>query len=289
MTDRLRSARFIALLYLAVATALPAQDRRDAVSTAGMVVSSSPDASDVGAAMLKRGGNAVDAAVATAFAMAVTHPTAGNIGGGGFMLVYPGDGSPPQFIDYREKAPLTATPGMFKDGGSRKNHRYVGVPGTVRGLSLAHEIYGLLDWQTVVEPAVGLAQKGFVIQGGLAGSLNRVLQRSKNAEFKRVYGKPGGGSWQAGDRLTLPDLGATLARIAAHRTAGFYQGKTAELLVAEDAAWRRLRHQGRPLALPGPGPDADPLHLPRLRRLQRPTAELRRHHLGARAPDPRDV
>ncbi len=107
---------------------------RDSISKDGMVVSVSPDGSQVGADVLKDGGNAVDAAIATAFAMAVTHPTAGNIGGGGFMLVRPDDGSPPLFIDYREKAPARSTLKMYIEGGSKKNQRYVGVPGTVRGL-----------------------------------------------------------------------------------------------------------------------------------------------------------
>lgn len=221
------------LAFVLLVAPTQAQASRDAVSEKGMVVSASPHASAIGAAILKAGGNAVDATVATAFAMAVTHPTAGNIGGGGFMLVHPADGSPPVFIDYREKAPLASTPDMFKDGGSRKNHRYVGVPGTVRGMSLAHELYGLLSWKDVVEPAVRLAQDGFAMTAGLAGSLNRVLPRSRNAEFKRVYSKPGAGRWQAGDTIKLTDLGATLARIRDHRNAGFYAGETARLLVAE--------------------------------------------------------
>ncbi len=233
MIETLRRSAAPSLALILLFGAAPAQATRDAVSEKGMVVSSSPHASDIGAAILKAGGNAVDAAVATAFAMAVTHPTAGNIGGGGFMLVHPSDGSQPVFIDYREKAPLASKPDMFKDGGSRKNHRYVGVPGTVRGLSLAHELYGLLSWKVLVEPAVRLAQDGFVMAGGLAGSLNRVLPRSRNAEFKRVYGKPGGGRWQAGDPIKLTDLGATLARIRDHRNAGFYAGETARMLVEE--------------------------------------------------------
>ena len=122
----------VTVLVAALATATTsAQTQRDAVSAKGMVVASSPHAADVGAGILQRGGNAVDAAVATAFAMAVTHPAAGNLGGGGFMLVYPADGSPPVFVDYREKAPLASTVDMFEAGagGGRKNHRYVGVPG----------------------------------------------------------------------------------------------------------------------------------------------------------------
>lgn len=198
-----------------------------------MVVTISPDASDVGADVLARGGNAVDATIATAFALAVTHPSAGNIGGGGFMLVHPSDGSPPVFIDYREKAPLTSTEGMYIEGGSRKSHRFVGVPGTVRGLSLAHELYGSMEWADLVEPAVALARDGFVIHASLARSLNSTLGKSRNQEFKRVYGRGDGEAWKAGQKLVLTDLGETLARIRDGRNQGFYAGKTARLLSAE--------------------------------------------------------
>lgn len=219
-------------LFIFDATAM-AQGRRDAVSSDGMVVTISPDASDVGAAILSRGGNAVDATIATAFALAVTHPSAGNIGGGGFMLVHPSDGSPPVFIDYREKAPLSSTRDMYVDGGSRKSHRYVGVPGTVRGLSLAHEIYGSLEWEELVEPAVALARDGFTIHASLARSLNGRLLLSHNDEFKRVYGRADGEPWKAGQKLVLSDLGSTLARIRDERNAGFYAGETARLLAEE--------------------------------------------------------
>ncbi|NNE67597.1 MAG: gamma-glutamyltransferase [Pyrinomonadaceae bacterium] len=206
---------------------------RDASSKQGMVVAVSPDGAAVGAKILKQGGNAVDAAIATAFALAVTHPSAGNIGGGGFMLIHPSDGGPPIFIDYREKAPLSSTRDMYIDGGSRKNHRYVGVPGTVRGLKLAHEIYGSLEWSKLVEPAVRLAKDGFSMHAGLAGSLNFEVKNSINDEFKRVYGKADGTQWKSGDRIVLKDLGATLDRIAKQGTKGFYQGETARLLVEE--------------------------------------------------------
>ena len=222
------TAAFVLSLSIAAA-----QGRRDAESTAGMVVTISPDASEVGADILNRGGNAVDATIATAFALAVTHPSAGNVGGGGFMLVHPSDGSPPVFIDYREKAPLSSTRDMYIDGGSRKTHRFVGVPGTVRGLSLAYELYGSMDWGQLVEPAVRLAGEGFVIHASLARSLNSTLANSRNDEFKRVYGRADGEGWKAGQTLVLTDLAATLARIRDDRTDGFYAGKTAELLAQE--------------------------------------------------------
>ncbi len=212
---------------------LVGQDIRDATSSRGMVVAVSPKGAEAGANVLEQGGNAVDAAIATAFAMSVTHPAAGNIGGGGFMLVYPSDGSPAVFIDYREKAPLASTRDMFVEGGRRDNHRYVGVPGTVRGLKLAHEIYGSIDWNELVEPAVRLARDGFTMHAGLARSLNGQLRRSNNEEFKRVYRKPDGSAWEAGDRIVLSDLAGTLQRIAEQGTDGFYRGETARLLAEE--------------------------------------------------------
>ncbi len=230
---RFTLALAVSLSLGSAAAAAPAQGRRDATGQAGMVVSVSPDASDVGAAILGRGGNAVDAAIATAFALAVTHPSAGNIGGGGFMLVHPSDGSPPVFLDYREKAPLSSTRDMYAEGGSRKSHPYVGVPGTVRGMSLAHELYGSLEWSELLEPAVALARDGFEIHASLARSLNRTVEGSHNAEFKRVYGREDGAQWAAGQKIVMPDLAATLARIRDGGNAGFYSGKTAELLAAE--------------------------------------------------------
>ena len=229
--------RRVSLIFvLALLVVVPngwAQDHRNATSEHGVAVSRSVEASDVGAAILEQGGNAVDAAIAIGFALAVTHPAAGNIGGGGFMLVYPGDGRDPAFVDYREKAPLASTEDMYVDGGSRKNHRWVGVPGTVAGFVLAHEQFGTLPWENLVMPAVRLAEGGFVLNS-LADALNRALERSENDEFKRVYGKNGGAeAWQASDRLVLSDLGRSLRRIAEQGNDGFYAGETADLLAAE--------------------------------------------------------
>ena len=229
--------RRVSLIFvLALLVVVPngwAQDHRNATSEHGVAVSRSVEASDVGAAILEQGGNAVDAAIAIGFALAVTHPSAGNIGGGGFMLVYPGDGRDPAFVDYREKAPLASTEDMYVYGGSRKNHRWVGVPGTVAGFVLAHEQFGTLPWENLVMPAVRLAEGGFVLNS-LADALNRALERSENDEFKRVYGKNGGAeAWQASDRLVLSDLGRSLRRIAEQGNDGFYAGETADLLAAE--------------------------------------------------------
>jgi gamma-glutamyltranspeptidase / glutathione hydrolase len=200
-----------------------------------MVVAVSPAGAEVGRDVLKQGGNAVDAAVATAFAEAVTWPAAGNIGGGGFMLIYPGGDAKPVVIDYREAAPLAATKTMFTKKDDSFSPKSVGVPGTVGGLAWAHSRFGKLPWKDVVLPAVKLAEDGFVIDEALASSLNSVIGSSKdNPELQRVLGKDGGkGRWRAGDRLVQPDLAKTLHRIADHSAAGFYKGETADLLAAE--------------------------------------------------------
>ncbi len=198
----------------------------------GMVVAVCPLAAGAGLDAMRRGGNAVDAAVATALVLSVTWPEAGNIGGGGFMLVYRGKDKPPKVVDYRETAPAAATATMFR-AGSPSQYRLVGVPGTIAGLVLAHEKFGSLPWEDLVLPAVRLAEGGFEIDLALARSLNNGL-RSSDAfrEFRRVYGK-GAGKWRAGDRLTLPDLARTLRRIATHAREGFYEGATADQIVAE--------------------------------------------------------
>src|SRR4051812_2974489 len=200
----------LGVVLLVFASAAGAQPKAETVtSKGGVVVCVSPPAADVGLATLKKGGNAVDAAVATAFALAVTWPEAGNIGGGGFMMVA-APGKEPTCFEYRETAPAAAKVDLFADGtGTWLDHKAAGVPGTVRGLALAHAKYGKLAWKDVVTPAVELAQKGFTVDAVLAGGLNRVLADPKttNAEFKRVYGKPNGSKWQAGDTLVLKDLG----------------------------------------------------------------------------------
>ena len=201
----------------------------------GIVVAVSPLGADTGRDILRKGGNAVDAAVATAFAMAVTYPAAGNIGGGGFMLIYPADGkSAPVVIDYREKAPLAARKTMFTKKDSWYSAKAVGVPGTVRGLALAHAKFGKLLWKDLVMPAVKLAEEGFVIDAALAASLNWIVGSSEDfPELRRVFGKDGGASWESGDRLMQKDLAKTLRSIAEQGPDGFYKGAVAELLAAE--------------------------------------------------------
>ena len=220
---------FVPLLAVAEPT------KKLTVGKNGMVVCVSPLAADVGVEILKQDGNAVDAAVAVAFAMAVTWPEAGNIGGGGFMMIGP-PGQEPTCIEYRETAPAAATVDLFADGKVNGfDHKASGVPGTVRGLALAHKRFGKLPWKLVVMPAVKLAEQGFAINAVLAGGLNRILADAKttNAEFKRVYGKPGGERWKAGDKLVLADLGRTLRAIAEKGPEAFYLGEPAELLAAE--------------------------------------------------------
>ena len=201
----------------------------------GMVVAVSPPGADVGRDVLRRGGNAVDAAVATALAMAVTYPSAGNLGGGGFMVIHPGGKAPVSVIDYRETAPAAASRTMFGRNDSWYSHKAVGVPGTVAGLALAHYQYGKLPWKDLVGPAIKLAEEGFVIDAQLAGSLNWVVGGTQvTTELRRVFGKNSGrDSWQAGDRLVQKELGRTLRRIAEKGAEGFYRGETAALLVKE--------------------------------------------------------
>ena len=200
----------------------------------GMVVAVSPPGAEVGRDILQKGGNAVDAAVATAFAMAVTYPAAGNIGGGGFMLVHPAGDAKPVVFEYREAAPAAATKTMFKKSDGLYTHKVVGVPGTVRGLALAHAKFGKLPWKDLVMPAVKLADDGFVIDSALASSLNYAVGSSPEfAELVRVLGKDGKADWKAGDRLVQKDLAKTLRRIAEHGPDAFYTGPVADQIVAE--------------------------------------------------------
>jgi gamma-glutamyltranspeptidase/glutathione hydrolase len=201
----------------------------------GVVVSVSEPASDLGVEILKQGGNAVDAAIATAFALQVTYPLAGNIGGGGFMLVYPGDGkTDPVVFDYREAAPAAAYANMFTKEESQYTHKCVVIPGTVRGLAMAHKRFGTLPWAKLIAPAIKLARDGFAIDAHLAKSSNETLAEFKDfAELQRVYGKPGGGPWQPGDRLVQPDLARTLQILADSGPDAFYTGEIAHEIIAE--------------------------------------------------------
>jgi gamma-glutamyltranspeptidase / glutathione hydrolase len=236
--------RFILVVGIAAVLAAGGSAQQQDLGVAakdGVVVCTSSWSCDAGAGVLAQGGNAVDAAVATAFAMAVTHPSAGNIGGGGFMIVRTADGDITTF-DYRERAPMKSTRTMYlgKDGKIDRaltNAGYLapGVPGTVRGLEMAHRKFGKLPWKDVVMPAVVLAEQGFALSAGLARSLNTEVQKSM-AKFPAsvaAYGKPGGGDWKAGDKLVLSDLAKTLRAIADGGADAFYKGPIADL-IADD-------------------------------------------------------
>jgi gamma-glutamyltranspeptidase/glutathione hydrolase len=240
------SAAFLTLVLSTSALAVQAQDPGTApvTSKSGMVITTSAPASDVGAAVLRKGGNAVDAAVATAFALAVTHPSAGNIGGGGFMVIRPHSGAPIT-IDYREKAPLKSTQTMYLDSTGKIARQLTatgylapGVPGTVRGLSAAHKKYAKLSWKDDVMPAVELAEKGFPLSDALARSLNREVAgaMAKYPASVAAYGKPGGGTWQAGDTIILRDLGKTLRAIATKGPNAFYTGWIADSIAVAMSA-----------------------------------------------------
>lgn len=201
-----------------------------------MVVSESAAASRIGRDVIAKGGNAVDGAVATAFAMAVTWPEAGNIGGGGFMMIRPADGKNPVCIDYRETAPSAAQVDTFSHGESRYTQKAAAVPGTVRGLELAHKSYGSLPWKDLVMPAARLAMEGFSVDAFLARSANKVLDATKEdpafTELHRVYAKADGTAWKTGDIMKLTELGNTLTAIAKSPDT-FYDGPIAELIVRE--------------------------------------------------------
>jgi gamma-glutamyltranspeptidase / glutathione hydrolase len=207
-------------------------------SAGGMVVSQSALASELGALVLRDGGNAVDAAVATAFALAVTHPAAGNVGGGGFLLFRPAKGESAAY-DFREMAPAKATPTMFLKDGTydpklhHESHLSVGVPGTVAGLHLAWKENGKLPWRRLVEPAIALAKDGFTVTDGLARSLEGVLPELQRHPASRAQFSKNGTAYKPGDILVQGDLARTLERIAALGPAGFYQGETARLIAQE--------------------------------------------------------
>jgi gamma-glutamyltranspeptidase/glutathione hydrolase len=235
-------ARYLVAVGTISGLLLPAASVGQVVtSTTGLVVTASAPASDIGAATLKAGGNAIDAAVATAFALAVTYPTAGNIGGGGFMVIRLADGRTAA-IDYRERAPLRSTERMYLDRAGRidrgltdEGYLAPGVPGTVRGLALAHQRYGKLPWSQLVAPAGALADTGFAVSESLAEELNWLVKvtTAKYPATVRAYGKPDGTPWKAGEVLKLPDLARTLSAIAAEGPDAFYRGAIAELIAAD--------------------------------------------------------
>ena len=209
----------------------------------GMVVSQRMIASEVGAEILKKGGNAVDAAVATGLALAVVLPRAGNLGGGGFMVVYLKEEDKTIAIDYREKAPSAATRDLFLDENGdydRKKAQFsllsAGVPGSVAGFHHALTKYGTLSWQEVLEPAIRLAEEGFVIPHDLANTLasKRYRERlSSNPAAAKVFFKEDKGLYSAGEILIQKDLASTHREISKNGPDAFYSGKIAQLIVEE--------------------------------------------------------
>jgi gamma-glutamyltranspeptidase / glutathione hydrolase len=220
---------------------VPVQAAAEPVSAPnGMVVSANILASQAGLEVLRAGGNAVDAAIATGFALAVVHPTAGNIGGGGFMVIRFPDGRTTA-IDFREKAPLRAHPEMFIDPATgeyssarhHNSHIAVGVPGTVAGFDYAFRRYGTGEWQRLVAPAVELARDGIVMTPALARSLRGVLPAMQRYPASVAAFSREGTPYEAGERWAQPDLARALERIRHEGRDGFYAGETARLLVAE--------------------------------------------------------
>jgi gamma-glutamyltranspeptidase/glutathione hydrolase len=204
----------------------------------GMVITQSDIASQIGFQVIKNGGNAVDAAVATGFALAVTHPTAGNIGGGGFIVYRPATGEPVSY-DFREVGPARSSPEMWMKDGKydfnihHNSHMSVGVPGTVAGLHLAWKEAGSKPWKELVEPAIKLARDGFEISHGLARSLAGQLDDFQKYPASLAQFSKNGKPYEAGEILKQPDLARTLTRIAEQGPAGFYEGETAALVEKE--------------------------------------------------------
>ena len=243
-----RSHHAVAALTLAFSLALPIDASAQSTPRAtepvrarsGMVVSQNWIASEVGRDVLVAGGNAIDAAIATGLALAVVHPSAGNLGGGGFMVVrFPNGQS--TAIDFREKAPLASFPEMWLDENgeySRQvhhdSHKAVGVPGTVAGFDRAHKLYGNIDWARVVSPSVALAEDGFELSDSLAHSLARFVE-GKAADYPATVAQfsKNGTPYEADEVLRQPELAGTLRRIMLEGRDGFYRGETARLIVEE--------------------------------------------------------
>ncbi len=207
------------------------------VSDSAMVVSAHPLASQVGVEILKKGGNAVDAAISVQFALSVTLPAAGNIGGGGFMVIRTAEGNTAS-LDYREAAPTGSSKNMYLDEQgdpiddlSKIGHLASGVPGTVAGMQAAWEKYGSLPWEDLLTPAIKLANEGFALTSKEANGLNRIkdqlIKYNTQEQDFLIH------NWKEGDLIYWKDLGATLERIRDNKRDGFYTGKTAQDIVQE--------------------------------------------------------
>ena len=233
------SALLLTALLLSTHEPIPSASRDPVRARNGMVVSADALASSVGVEILKKGGNAVDAAVAVGFALAVVHPQAGNLGGGGFMVIRFADGKATT-IDFREKAPGAATRDMYMDGEgnvrdeeSVYGHRASGVPGSVAGLLYALEAYGTMDRDDVLDPAIKLAKKGFRVHYRLASALESAIEDfTPFPGSMRVFTK-NGEPYQEDEKLVQKDLAKTLRKIRKHGVDGFYKGEVAGLILRE--------------------------------------------------------
>jgi gamma-glutamyltranspeptidase/glutathione hydrolase len=251
-TPRLRRPWLAGLLLAAAACGPPGAGPPDgplaswiyagppAVATGAqaMVASDAPLATEVGIDILRAGGNAVDAAVATAFALAVVYPEAGNLGGGGFLVARLADGTAAA-LDFRELAPAAASRDMYLDSAgnvtdrSRAGHLASGVPGAVAGLRAAHDRFGTLPWPSLLEPAIRLARAGFTVDSALSASVRAARAWLEPWPASARLFLPDGQPLAQGDTWRNPDLALVLERIAAGGAAGFYEGETADLIVAE--------------------------------------------------------
>ncbi|WP_373496043.1 gamma-glutamyltransferase [Aquiflexum sp.] len=237
----MKKSKSLVILFIGVVTHFFIHFNLDAQTYGknGMVVSDNILASEVGIAILKKGGNAIDASIATAFALAVTHPEAGNIGGGGFIVLMKSDGDVTTF-DFREKAPLKANPDLFQDGDGNliegSNHetiKAVGVPGTVAGLYLAHQKDGSLPWPELVQPAVDLAEIGFPMTWGLYQVALRMSEMDDSFDIMKNYFRNAEGSVvQPGEIWKQPKLANTLSLIRDNGHDGFYKGPVAKEIAA---------------------------------------------------------
>ncbi|MEQ8515492.1 MAG: gamma-glutamyltransferase, partial [Chromatocurvus sp.] len=213
------------------------------IARSGMVVAPERLAAEVGTDILKRGGNAIDAAVATGFALAVTYPRAGNIGGGGFMLIHRAKDNRQTLIDYREKAPAAATADLYLDEAGNVDrqreffsHQSAGVPGTVAGMLYALEHYGSLSLAEVLELAIGLAAEGIAVSFALNYEINSRAERlEQNPEAARLFLDASGSAPAIGTTLRQPELAWTLRQIAERGREGFYAGEVAKRIAADMA------------------------------------------------------
>ena len=225
------------LALVLAGSAVPLFARQPVHVRKAMVAAQEPLATEVGVAVLKAGGNAVDAAVAVSMALAVTHPTAGNLGGGGFLLLREAEGTA-TFIDFRERAPEAASHDMYLDSSGKPTRdsiegwRASGVPGTVRGMEYAHRKFGKKPWAELLQPAIELASKGFPVSWSLARSFHSAEKSlGRWDDSKRIFLR-NGRYFEAGDTLVQPELAETLRRIARNGAKEFYEGETAHKLAA---------------------------------------------------------